>query len=171
MTMNVDRDHNGNNFDVGLGYAARFLIIAVVCLIFASSGLILKPLHTSQYEIMRGGGAAMVLLLLNGRRYWPAVFLGFVAAQLLQYWRISFNAPADKLIYANLLIAFSTTFQAVLGATLMRRLFGYPLHFRNARELFCCLALIGPVICLITATVGVAILTYIALPGCRCEHG
>ncbi len=165
MTLNIFRDHNGNSFDVRPDYVARFLIIAAVCLIFASSGLILKPLHTIQYEIMRGGGAAMVILLLNGRRYWPAVFLAFVAAQLLQYWRVSFNAPADKLIYANLLIAFSTTFQAVLGATLMRRLFGYPLHFRNARELFCCLALIGPVICLITATVGVAVLTYIGIAG------
>jgi len=125
-------------------YALEVLCAAAVYFATARLGLDLAVVAKQVSVIWPATGLALALLVLRGRRLWPAIFLGAFAANYL----------GDTPLLAAAGIASGNTIEALLGATLLRRV-----EFRPAmRRLHDVASLFLLAACLSTissATVGV----------------
>src|SRR5882757_6663029 len=126
-------------------YIIEVLAAAIVYFATARLGLDLAVVAKQVSVIWPATGLALALLVLRGRRLWPAIFLGAFAANYL----------GDTPLLAAAGIASGNTIEALLGATLLRRV-----EFRPAmRRLHDVASLFLLAACLSTissATVGVA---------------
>ena len=74
--------------------------------------------------IWPGSGIALAALLLGGNRLWPGVLVGSFAA----------NITIEGSILAAVVIAAGSTFQALVGAELVRRHIGLPCRFGRTAD-------------------------------------
>jgi len=103
--------------------------------------------------IWPASGIALAMLLLAGRRLWPGVFFGsfLINCHIGGVFERAFD-PAALLIPA--LIALGAMLQAVLAASLVRRRFGRPLGLGSPRDVLVLALILGPLGCLVSATLG-----------------
>ena len=91
---------------IGLG-----LLVAIVYFAGAELGLSLATLHTNVTPVWPPTGIAIAALLIFGRRVWPGVFIGALAA----------NLPTSISVGAAIGIATGNTLEAVLAWYLLQR--------------------------------------------------
>src|SRR6185369_14383764 len=94
-------------------------------------------------------GIALAALLLLGSRAWPGVFLGSLLVNL------STTSPPVAAA-----IAVGATVQASLGAFLIRKFVGPSLELLRGRDISKFLLLGGPASCIVSPTVGAAMLYF-----------
>lgn len=92
-------------------YILLTLVIAAVYFAAAALGLSLAFLHTSVSPVWPPTGIAIAALLIFGRRYWPAVFIGAFAA----------NETTDVTALTAAGIAVGNTLEAVTAFELLNR--------------------------------------------------
>jgi integral membrane sensor domain MASE1 len=114
----------------------------------AKLGLELASASPSISAIWPPTGIALAALVLGGRRMWPGVALGALAA----------NATTDVPAYAAVGITVGNTLEAVVGASLLAWI-GFRPSFDRLRDVFGLVALAGLLSTTISATIGVASLS------------
>jgi PAS domain S-box-containing protein len=144
-------------------YLARVVILALLYILTGKLGLLLAVPPGYATIIWPASGIALGMLVVYGARLWPGVLLGSFV--LNAYHSGVFASPswwtAEAL--AALCIAVGATLQALLGRELLRRLSGLPLQITSARQILGCLALAGPVVCVVSATIGVGTLFWLGI--------
>jgi integral membrane sensor domain MASE1/anti-sigma regulatory factor (Ser/Thr protein kinase) len=93
-------------------------------------------------------GIALAALVLGGRRLWPGVAAGALAA----------NLTTDVPLYTAAGIALGNTLEAVVGASLLRWS-GFRPTLRRLRDIFALIVLAGTVSTAVSATIGVVSLS------------
>src|SRR2546427_6031 len=106
-----------------IGIAQAGLVAAAY---FAAAKLALLAAIPPGYAtaIWPASGIALAALMLGGRRLWPGVFVGSLAA----------NLTIEGSLFASAVIATGSALQAVAGAELIRRYIGVPYRFRRAES-------------------------------------
>ncbi|WP_083825623.1 CHASE domain-containing protein [Citromicrobium sp. JLT1363] len=107
--------------------------------------------------IWPAAGLAIAGIAALGYRVWPGVFLGAWCVNAIAAGSVELQPDATVLLNATL-IAAGSTLQAVLGGYWIRSRAGFPLRLEGPRELGRLLLLVGPLTCLVGATVGTATL-------------
>ncbi|MDQ6735035.1 MAG: PAS domain S-box protein, partial [Nitrospirota bacterium] len=137
-----------------------FLIVglAVVYFVTGKLGLLLAVPPGYASAIFPPSGIALVALLIWGNRVWPGTWLGSCLMNL----STSSETSSAFLLFQSLAIpasiATGASFQAILGAYLIRRFIGFPTLLHNEREVFGFLGLGGLVGSFASSTVGVTTL-------------
>jgi signal transduction histidine kinase len=126
------------------GYWLRFAAIAGAYVAAAKFGIGLSVAHGVITPVWAPSGIALASLLLFGRRLWPAVALGACIANA--------TSGAEPLLAAA--IAVGNTLEAVVGATLLRRV-GFRIMLERVRDVLSLVFLGAGVATLISATNGV----------------
>jgi integral membrane sensor domain MASE1/anti-sigma regulatory factor (Ser/Thr protein kinase) len=114
----------------------------------AQLGLALAFETPSTTAIWPPTGIALAALVLGGRRLWPGVALGALAA----------NLTTDVPLYTVVGIAIGNTLEAVVGASLLRWS-GFRPTLRRLRDIFALIGLAGILSTTVSATIGVASLS------------
>jgi len=120
------------------------LIIAVVYFASAELGLSLASLHENVTPVWPATGVAIAALLIFGRRVWPGVFVGALAANLLTH--ISF-APSIG-------IATGNTLEALLACWLLQRSRRWERTFKSVGEVMTFVVYAAVLAPLVGATIG-----------------
>lgn len=127
------------------------LAAAIVYFVTARLGLELAVVARQVSIIWPATGLALALLVLRGRRLWPAVLLGALAANLLNN-----TGPL-----ASLGIAVGNTLEAIVGAALLQRV-GFQPSLRRLHDVASLFLLAACLSTIVSATIGV---TTICLTG------
>ncbi len=93
------------------GYIFWLVAAAVIYFLAARLGLFLATINKSASPIWPASGFAVGLLLLHGKRLWPAIFVGAFLANF-------FN---DQSVLLDLGIAAGNTLEAVVGILIWRK--------------------------------------------------
>ena len=125
-------------------YVLEIALFAVCYFLAAHLGLQLATVATQISEIWPATGVALAILTLRGRRLWPAVLLGAVAAN------IESGAPW----YASTGIAVGNVLEAVAGATLLS-LAEFRPSMKRLRDVAALFVLAAGLSTLVSATIGV----------------
>lgn len=141
-------------------FSARFLSILFGLTLFyffaGKLGLTLASVHPSVSAVWPPSGIALAALMLLGHRVWPAVFLGAFLV----------NLTTAGTVITSFGIASGNTAEAVLGAYLVNRFAGGLQAFDRVPTVFRFIFLAALVSTTVSATVGVATLTWSGLaPG------
>lgn len=142
-----------------LGKAA---LLAALYIISGKLGLLFAPPPGFVTVIWPPSGIALGMLLVHGGRLWPGVLIGSFLLNLsnaglpAEFTFEQAFAPAHLL--ASLAIAAGATLQALAGRALIARYIGLPLRFDRLAQMVALIALGGPLVCLIAATIGVGAL-------------
>ncbi|HLP99008.1 MAG TPA: EAL domain-containing protein [Sideroxyarcus sp.] len=104
----------------------RGSLLALAYFVFAQIGLSLAVLEHSVTVFWPPSGIALAFLLLYGYRYWPAVFIGSLCANLVS------SLP----LYAVLGMATGSTLEALLAAYLLNRHARFKVDLTEARDVF-----------------------------------
>ncbi len=135
---------------LGIGYG----LLALLAQWFGSSAYLSVPLWPA-------AGLALACLVVWGWRYWPALWLGAFAAQLIaSVWLSGIPLTLIDLVVAAL-TAGGISLQALLGAALSQRFLRGTAPLAEARHAFAFLLLGGPLACLVSASVSVGLLPLI----------
>src|SRR6185369_13033507 len=94
------------------------LFVAIVYFVGAELGLSLASLHENVTPVWPPSGIAIAALLIFGRRVWPGVFLGALAANLLTHLPLG----------SGIGIATGNTLEALVAYSLLHR----SKHWRNS---------------------------------------
>src|SRR4051812_40078580 len=100
------------------------LIVAIVYFAAAELGLSLASLHSNVTPVWPPTGIAIASLLIFGRRIWPGVFVGALAANLLTSIPVS----------SSIGIAIGNTLEALLACWLLGRANGGRWSFDSLGE-------------------------------------
>ena len=125
-------------------FALEVLGAAAVYFAAARLGLELAVVARQVSIIWPATGVALALLLLRGRRFWPAILVGAFAANLLN----------DTSVAASFGIAIGNSAEALIGATLLRRV-GFNPALRRLHDVASLFLLAACVSTVISATIGV----------------
>jgi PAS domain S-box-containing protein len=144
-----------------MGLMVRIVGLAACFYIAGEFGLLLAipPGYATPFWPAAGIGVAG--LLIFGFRVWPGVLLG---AFLVNLGQISAIKPAEvswshiTTVELSASIAVGATLQALLGAFLVKRFVGYPTSLAREKDVAVLLLSVGPVSCLVNATLGVGLL-------------
>ena len=126
---------------IGLAISLTYLVAAKIGFRFA---FIAEQVTT----VWAPSGIGITALLLNGRRMWPAVWLGAFLA----------NAGSSAPLWSAAIVAVGNTLEAVTGAWLLLQLPEFDFRLRRVRDAVAFIvsaALLGPTV---SATVGVTAL-------------
>lgn len=126
------------------------LALALVYILSGKLSLLLAVPPGYASAIFPPAGIAVAAVLISGKRAFPGIFIGALLMNLLIPAQSSSPGTA-----AALLIALASLLQAGLGGWALRKVFGYPIPFDQARDTLLFL-LLPPVICLVSATLSVA---------------
>lgn len=77
MPPNVVNEHRSSAF-----FMARLLSLGTVYFLCAKIGLLFAAFHLNVSPVWPGAGVALAALFLGGKRLWPAIVLGSLAADL-----------------------------------------------------------------------------------------
>ena len=125
-------------------FVLEVLGATVVYFATARLGLELAVVAKQVSIIWPATGLALALLVLRGRRLWPAILLGAFAANILN----------DTSVAASTGIALGNTLEAVVGATLLQRV-GFQPAMRRLHDVASLFLLGACLSTIISATVGV----------------
>ena len=123
----------------------RIVAVAVAYFATAKMGLELAGMTPSVTAIWPPTGLALAALVLGGRRLWPGVAAGALAA----------NATIDVPLYTALGIAVGNTLEAVAGASLLAWI-GFRPNLERLRDVFGLAVFAAILSTAISATIGVA---------------
>jgi PAS domain S-box-containing protein len=129
------------------GYAIRLAAVAVAYVGAARLGIELSVAHGVITPVWAPTGIALAALVLFGPRLWPAVALGAFIA----------NATSGASLAEAASISVGNTLEAVVGATLLRRV-GFRPALDRVRDVFALIVLAGVVSTAVSATNGVTTL-------------
>jgi integral membrane sensor domain MASE1 len=110
---------------------------------------------TFSVPLWPAAGLMLGALLVWGRRYWPGIFIGAFAADLLERCLIPGLEPTAVDLATAALLGTSATLQAMLGAWLTRPIVAAPQPMTRHADVVRFLVLGGPVSCLVSATIAV----------------
>jgi diguanylate cyclase (GGDEF)-like protein/PAS domain S-box-containing protein len=147
-----DRNNVTNPFK-NLSWLMGVSALAAVYFISARLGLQLALVQENASAVWPPSGIALAALLAFGVRFWPGVFVGSFAANVL--------TEADS--FTSFLIASGNTLEAVVGFYLVARLIGDRYPFRHSGQLLTFVGVVVPAVCIISATVGVSSLAVAGL--------
>lgn len=125
-------------------FVLEVLGAAVIYFATARLGLELAVVARQVSIIWPATGLALALLVLRGRRLWPAILLGAFAANVLN----------DTPVLASMGIAIGNTLEALAGATLLQRV-GFQPAMRRLHDVASLFLLAACVSTIVSATVGV----------------
>ena len=128
---------------------AAYLVAARLALLLTIPPSVASPLFPA-------AGIALVAVLVWGRGMWAAVLLGSVGANLWHAASIGEVSPLDLAVAGG--IGLGAALQAGVGATLIKRYVGEPLTLAEPAQLWRFFALGAPLACVISASVGLAVL-------------
>ncbi len=103
-------------------------------------------------------GLAMGAIVLFGPRLIPGVLLGSFAVNAVIGGAVSPGGVEWTALGVPFVIAMGSSLQCVIGWAGAKKAFGRPLHFKSVFQLIGFAAFVGPVACLVAATVGVGAL-------------
>ncbi|MBI4487428.1 MAG: MASE1 domain-containing protein, partial [Acidobacteria bacterium] len=124
-------------------------LLFVGYVVTAKIGLSLASVHPSATAIWPPTGIALAALLLLGRDVWPAVCAGAFLA----------NVTTEGSIATSLGIAAGNTLEGIAGAYLVHRYAHGSRAFNHPRDIFRFVALAGLISPLVSATIGVTVLS------------
>ncbi|WP_158243127.1 PAS domain S-box protein [Acidimangrovimonas sediminis] len=153
MTAGLSRDESRRTV---LGWTLTLACYLALC----CGGLVLKPSYADALALPRGAGFALAILMIYGRNRWPAVLAVSILARLI-VTTVAGEPLALPQLEVALAIGALQALRAWLSATIILRMFGTPLKIAGTGHLLRCLALVGPVLGMATAAIGIAL--YIAL--------
>ena len=120
------------------------------------SNIILPPAYAS--PLWPPAGLSLAVLLIWGKKLWPAVFLGAFANNLLVS-SPTIDAINTTFLTSSALIACASTLQAILAVFLSRKWLGPGVpQLNSAKPILLFFLLTGPVACLLAPSLGVSIL-------------
>jgi PAS domain S-box-containing protein len=120
------------------------LLLAAVYVLSAKAGLSLAFVHANATAVWPPTGIALAVLLLFGRRYWPGVFLGALAA----------NATTNVSLATAVGIAVGNTLEAAAGSWAVERFAGGKRCLETPGTIFLFAALAGLGSTMISASIG-----------------
>ncbi len=120
------------------------LIVAIVYFAGAELGLSLASVHENVTPVWPPTGIAIASLLIFGRRVWPGIFLGALAANLLT------NLPIGSAIG----IATGNTLEAVVAYSLLQRSKQWRNSFDSVGEILAFVVYAAVLAPLVSATIG-----------------
>lgn len=130
-------------------FVLEVLAAAILYFVTARLGLELAVVARQVSIIWPATGLALALLVLRGRRLWPAILLGALAANLLNN-----TGPL-----ASLGIAVGNTLEAAVGAALLQRV-GFQPSLRRLHDVASLFLLAACLSTIISATIGVTTLCF-----------
>jgi signal transduction histidine kinase/CheY-like chemotaxis protein len=142
MTYRTQLIHFGKNLIlIGVVAGAHF--------IFGLMGILLRIPGDSIGILMPSAGLALAATLILGIRILPGVVIGSFCVSA---WAFDFNSEY-LLAYAT--SAIGSVLSAFIGASLIRRIIGFPNSLVEGRSIILFMLLAGPVSCLIPATISI----------------
>ncbi|WP_286234005.1 CHASE domain-containing protein [Thalassotalea sediminis] len=148
--------------DTNLNSTSAKLLYIALALGAYLSGYLLSTLsfHTQIMPVWLPAGIALVGSFIWGWRFLPAIFIASSA--------FNFTVSADLSLYdlfsingaSIFFIAVGSTLQAAVGSALMRRWLGSPIAQPSTRKIIYFVVLVGFVVNLIAANIGISALTY-----------
>ena len=151
-------------------FVAVLCIASVVYLALGALGisLAIDPGYAS--PIFPAAGFAVAFLLWSGRRSWPAIWVGAFTLNLYIAWTHGDLGLRGTALAVG--IATGSTLQALAGRWLVvRNVQDSWQTLEDERTIVRCLALAGPLACLISPSVAVSLLYWAKLvPGAACLH-
>jgi len=120
------------------------LFVAIVYFVGAELGLSLASLHKNVTPVWPPTGIAIAALLVFGRRVWPGVFLGALAANLLTHLPIG----------STIGIATGNTLEAVVACSLLQRSKQWRNSFDSVGEVLTFVVYATVLSPLVSATIG-----------------
>ncbi|MDX8125721.1 CHASE domain-containing protein [Methylomonas sp. OY6] len=137
-------------------YRYILLIASIVFAGWAGLRLALPPGYAS--PIWPPAGIALAAVLLWGKKVWPAIGCGSFLTNLSQGYDLS-GELTPPTVFVAMGIAIGSTLQALTGAWLSQRFLGTGVpRLDKGKNIFRYVLLVGPLTCLIAATVGVSTL-------------
>jgi two-component system, NarL family, sensor histidine kinase FusK len=128
-------------------YLLRVGLIALLYFVLAEIGLSLAHATRQISAVWPPSGLSLVVLLVLGYRYWPAIYLGALLA----------NLTAGEQWYVAAGIAVGNTLEALVGAFILGRFARFKNELRRPRDLVA-LAIAGIVCTTVAALIGPAML-------------
>jgi signal transduction histidine kinase/CheY-like chemotaxis protein len=125
-------------------FIIEVIAAAIVYCATARLGLELAVMAPQVSIIWPATGLALALLVLRGRQLWPAILVGAFAA----------NALNETALLTSLGIAFGNTLEALVGATLLRRV-GFQPSMRRLHDVASLFLLAACLSTIVSATIGV----------------
>lgn len=135
-----------------------FWLLVVAASYFVAGVLGLKLAVPPGYAtaVFPSSGIALAALLVLGRQYWPAVFIGSTFMNL--YVAYHSNSLTATAVAIGSLIGLGATLQSLAGAFLIQRYIPYFKSLSNEKSIIKFLALAGPASSLVNATFSVTVL-------------
>lgn len=137
------------------------LLLTATYVITGKLGLMLALPPGYASPIFPPAGIAIAAALIRGRKSLPWIFLGSLLLNLWVGHSTTQQISALSLVVA-LIIAIASVLQAALGGWGLRRIIGYPVSLDHGGEVLRFLVS-APVICLTSATISVASLSYLGI--------
>ncbi len=109
-----------------LNFAATIIVACAVYALTARLSLLLAYPGSNATALWPPSGLALALLLIRGRGFWPAIFLGAFAANL---WQLTgdLGAPAPTAALLSAVTAAGNTLEALCGLAILKKLITNPL--------------------------------------------
>ncbi|MBL4929498.1 CHASE domain-containing protein [Fuscibacter oryzae] len=136
---------------------APIILLALIFCALSLTGVIFVPATADDVVILRGAGAAVGALLVFGRQLWPGVFLGAVASRVILAWVHYWEFTEFDDIFRTFVLALAMSLQALIGATLIRLICGFPLRLRGRAHLAAIVCGVVPLTCLIVPSTGIGL--------------
>ncbi|MDF1654207.1 MAG: EAL domain-containing protein [Coxiellaceae bacterium] len=143
-------------------FSVKFFVISFLTCIayfgFGWLGLYFAVPPGFATSIWPSAGIAFAVILIFGKRYWFAVWLGSALTNLF----VSYDSATIATILQSLLVAggigAGAALQAVIAAVLVRKVVGYPTTLSDAKSIIWYTLLAGPIACLFNATFSMSFL-------------
>lgn len=149
---------NGSAVTTGLRLAVAIAALALAYVVAALLGGLIAPPESAIPFLNPAAGLGLAALLIWGLRVWPGIWLGALAAELLQRDAQAGAETTLVSVAAAGLIGLGAAAQAGLGARLVRPLVATAEPLARSRDAAAFLVLGGPLACLLSASLGIAVL-------------
>ena len=121
--------------EVSSWWLIKLLALAVVYYIAARVGLMLAYESSNASPVWPPSGIALSALLIWGRRYWPGVLVGALAANVVVF-SANHAAGATAIGLVSVAIALGNTSEALVGFYLLQRLVGSDGHMAEPANIY-----------------------------------
>ncbi|MBN8575822.1 MAG: MASE1 domain-containing protein [Cytophagales bacterium] len=120
-----------------LKYSTDLRILATGLLCFGASwlGYLLSFKDTVALSVWPTSGVAFALVVLLGRKVWPGITIGALAANLLAFWNFQ-SLSQYSLILLSATVAFGQTLEALAGRVLLTRWIQNTRPFDKTKDTF-----------------------------------